>query len=116
MDSFASIIWAPPYAIHRRQMVPVLIELREALRPLGRLICVHYFDPGSFLQRSMRLLYKAYYDLRGLGGVLVLVVLEKLPAHRIPPKRQDRLVPVPLSLWEPEPLQESLAAPPSSMA
>lgn len=113
---FASIIWDPPYAMHRRQTMPVLIELREALRPLGRLICVHYFDPGVFLQRSMRLLYKAYYDPKGLGGVRVLTVLEKLSMRRIPPKRLDQLVPTPLRLWEPEPLQEALTVPPGSMA
>jgi hypothetical protein len=98
--AFASIIWDPPYAMHRQQTMPVLIELREALRVGGRLISLHYFDPSNFLQRSMRLLYKSYYDSKQMGGVRVLTVIERLPAMRIPPKRCDSLFPIPISRYE----------------
>jgi SAM-dependent methyltransferase len=114
--SFGTVIWDPPYAMHRRQTMPCLIELRRALRPGGRLIVVHYFDPSSFLQRSMRLLYKAYYDPKAMGGVRVVTVLELLPTWRLKPGRRDRLVEVtdrsdeilvsvPAAMWEPEQLQ-----------
>jgi hypothetical protein len=49
--SFASVIWDPPYAMHRRQTMPCLIELRGMLSPGGRLIVVHYFDPVSYSAR-----------------------------------------------------------------
>ena len=104
-QSFATIIWDPPYAMHIRQVQPTLIELREALQASGRLITIHYFDPGNFLQRSMRLLYKAYYEPRRMGGVRVLTVLEKLSAYRPKVGRVDRLVEVPTRIWEPEQLE-----------
>jgi SAM-dependent methyltransferase len=99
---FSSVIWDPPYAMHRRQTMPVLLELRQVLRPGGRLITAHYFDPSNFLQRSMRLLYKAYYEPKMMGGVRVVTVLEKLPAFRILPKRRERLITVDPGIWEPE--------------
>lgn len=108
---FMSVIWDPPYALSRRQSMPVLIELRSMLNTGGRLISVHFFDPSCFLQRTMRLIYKAYYDPKGLGGVRVVTVIEKLPMRRIPPKRRDRLLSMPTNLWEPEPLPTSLLLP-----
>jgi len=83
------------------------------LSPGGRLIVVHYFDPSGFLQRSMRLLFKAYYDPKAMGGVRVVTVLELLPSWRPKIGRRDRLidvtqrsgnelVPVPPGIWEPE--------------
>jgi hypothetical protein len=54
--------------------MPCLLELRGSLRPGGRLIVVHYLDPSCLLQRSMRLLYKAYYDPRMMSGVRVVTV------------------------------------------
>jgi hypothetical protein len=102
---FASVVWDPPYAMHRRQTMPVLIELRGILRPAGRLISLHYFDPSNYLSRSMRLLYKAYYEPKSMGGVRVLTILELLPARRIPPRRRDRLIDVTTRMWEPEPLE-----------
>jgi len=103
--AFASIIWDLPYAMHIRQTQPALIELREALHPGGRLITVHYLDPGNFLQRSMRLLWKAYYEPKQMGGVRVVTVLEKLPTFRLKPGRTDRLIEVPVSIWEPDQLE-----------
>jgi hypothetical protein len=113
---FATVVWDPPYAMHRRQTMPCLIELRAMLRPSGRMIVVHYFDPSCFLQRSMRLLYKAYYDPKMMGGVRVVTILELLPTWRLKPGRRERLinvtekareelVPVPPEMWEPERLQ-----------
>jgi len=91
--------------MHRRQTMPVLIELREALRVGGRLITVHYFDPSCFLQRTMRLVWKAYYDPKAMGGIRVVSIMEKLPAYRIIPKRTDKLIEVSASVWEPEQLE-----------
>jgi len=105
VDSFASVIWDPPYAMHRRQTCGVLIELREMLRVGGRLITAHYFDPSNFLQRSMRLLWKAYYEPKERGGVRVVTVLEKLPSFRKKVGRVSRLVEVPVRIWEPEQLE-----------
>jgi len=101
---FSTVVWDPPYVMHRRRTMPVLIQLRAMLQVGGRLLTVHYFDPSNFFQRSMRLLYKAYYEPKIMGGVRVVTVLEKLPAFRIPPKRRDRLIDVTTRMWEPEPL------------
>ena len=101
---FASVIWDPPYAMHRTTTMGILIELGSMLQPLGRLISIHYFDPGSFLQRIMRLLWKAYYESKSLGGVRVVTVLERLPGRRVKVGRVDQLIPVPVRIWEPEQL------------
>lgn len=108
--SFASVIWDPPYSLHRRRTMPCLIELRGVLRVGGRLITVHYFDPSNFLQRSMRLLWKAYYEPKAGGGVREITVLEKLPTMRLKVGRRDRLLEIPISIWEPESLDRFLGA------
>lgn len=111
--SFMTAIWDPPYSMHRRTTMPALIELRSMLKPGGRLITLHYFDPSNFLQRSTRLLYKAYYEPKGMGGVRVLTVLELLPGWRLKLGRREslidvtqhggsQLVEVSAGMWEPK--------------
>jgi hypothetical protein len=69
----------------------------------------------------MRLLFKAYYDPKAMGGVRVVTVLELLPGWRPKPGRRDRLidvthrsedqlVPVPPGIWEPESLSPVIFA------
>jgi len=48
----------------------------------------------------MRLLFKAYYEPKAMGGIRVMVIGEKLPRFRIPPRRIDHLIQVPVSIWE----------------
>lgn len=61
----------------------------------------------------MRLLYKAYYDPKGMSGVRVVTVLELPRGWRLKPGRRDRLidvtqcsqgrlVAVPPGIWEPD--------------
>jgi len=104
-SQFASVVWDPPYAMDRVRTIPILVQMNDVLQAGGRLITLHYFDPCVFLQRTMRLLYKAYYEPKSLGGVRVLAVMEKLPSRRLPPRRRDRLIDVTARFWEPEPLQ-----------
>jgi len=75
--------------------------MRDVLRIGGRLISLHYFDPGNYLQRSMRLMFKAYYEPKEIGGVRVLTVLEKLSGYRLRIGRINRLIEVPVGVWEP---------------
>jgi len=57
------------------------------------------------------IIYKAYYDPKGLGGMRVVTVIVKLPMRRVPPKRRDHLLSMSTSLWEPEPLPASVLLP-----
>lgn len=99
---FASVIWDPPYeGANLWNTKGALAEMRDCLRVGGRLIVLHYLDAGVYLKRSMRLIYKAYYEPRDFHGLRVLVVLEKLPRLRIAPTRFEGLVPQPVEIWEP---------------
>lgn len=99
--SFGSAIWDPPYTAPRLTTLKTLAGMRDVLRIGGRLISLHYFDPGNYLQRSMRLMFKAYYEPKEIGGVRVLTVLEKLSGYRLRIGRINRLIEVPVGVWEP---------------
>jgi hypothetical protein len=105
-SSFASVIWDAPYVgatIWKTR--PTLAELALCLRIGGRLIALHYMDPSNYLKRTMKLIWKAYYEPKEFRGLRVLTVMEKLPNRRIAPRSREILVPVPVNLWEPQQLQ-----------
>jgi hypothetical protein len=102
LRSFASAIWYPPYAAPRIITLQTIAGLRDLLQTGGRLITLHYFDPGNYMQRTMRLLYKAYYEPKEIGGVRVLTVLERLSGYRLKVGRVNRLIEVSPQIWEPD--------------
>ena len=100
--SFASVIWDAPYeGSSMWKTMPTLVQLRDVLGIGGRLISLHYLDPSNYLKRTMKLIWKAYFEPKEFRGVRVLVILEKLAHPRIPPRRFEKLVPVPIEIWEP---------------